>query len=582
MALRYRRRRSRVGDWRRWRWRWRWRTLYVCAELAPDGCPAIMVERMTEAFASYHRRPRSASAANALRQLREKVATELDLAELMTFQFPLEAAERAERLERLAVEAGDEHLELRALLVRADMQSRQGRSVAAGRLLRSVNRWATEHEDQYLLARSHRLLGSFFGSLGDDVAFLEHALKGVQLLAPEVRPALRADHLSALGMAQAHLGVFEEGRRSYSEAETLVQRLGDGYRHVLIVNNQAYLEYLAGDHQRALKAIGRLEDLARQHGIELVSRCLHTIARVYLELGRLVEAEGVLQKALGSDEAGEFTEGYGEAECLLSLAEAQRRGGALANTDATLKRCREVCREHSLHGILPRVRQEQAELYAAQGRMAEAFAEFREFHRDAQQRVSEAHLARAQTLQIVYDYEQTRRTSELMQDMAFRDPLTNLYNRRYLDSQLPTMLGTSAQASEVISVAFIDLDHFKRINDTLSHAVGDRVLCQISDLLVEAAPLPAFVARMGGEEFLVVLPGFDHETAVERCLALQHWIRTFDWTPLTEDIPVRASIGLVTAPAGTSAQAQLLLEADRNVYAAKSNGRDQTVATERT
>ena len=191
-------------------------------------------------------------------------------------------------------------------------------------------------------------------------------------------------------------------------------------------------------------------------------------------------------------------------------------------------------------------------------------------------------MARARTLQTVYDFEQSRRTSQLLQELAFQDPLTSLYNRRYVDSQLPLLVGAAAGEDDVISVAFIDLDHFKRINDTLSHQVGDQVLKQFATLLTEAAPAPAFVARMGGEEFLLVLPDTDHEEAARCCAILQHRIRALDWSPLTHDVPVRASIGLVSARADRHDQASLLAEADRNVYAAKSKGRDQTVASDQT
>ena len=537
---------------------------------------------MTERVASYPSRSRSVSADSALEGLRTHVAEELDVVELMTAQFPVEAAERAAELERQAVEAGDEHLQLRALLVQADVQGRQGQSVASGRLLRSVNRWAVDHEDQYLLARSHRLLGTFFGSLGDDVAFLEHAMQGVALLAPDARPALRADHLSALGIAQGRLGASEEGRGSYAEAEALAQQLGDVYRQVLVVNNLAYLEYQAGEHTRALEAVERFRELAERHHVELEPSYLDTIARVYLEVGRFAEAEAVLLRMLDMNAERDFREADAMAECLLTLAEVQRRGRSLTDAEASLQRCRDLCRERSLHGVLVRVRQEQAELYAAQGRMAEAFAEFKAFHREAQQLTSEARMARARTLQTVYDFEQSRRTSQLLQELAFQDPLTSLYNRRYVDSQLPLLVGGAAGEEDVISVAFIDLDHFKRINDTLSHQVGDQVLRQFAALLTEAAPAPAFVARMGGEEFLLVLPDTDHEEAARCCAILQHRIRAFDWSPLTQDVPVRASIGLVSARADRHDQASLLAEADRNVYAAKSNGRDQTVASDHT
>lgn len=155
--------------------------------------------------------PRTAEAADEASRLRMALAEELDTVELATAQFPVESGDRAAELERVAVEIGDEHLQLRCLLVQADVQGRQGQSVASGRLLRSVNRWATEHDDHYLLARSHRLLGTFFGTMGDDVAYLEHAMQSVQLLDDDSRPALRADHLSNLGIAQGRLGAPSRG-----------------------------------------------------------------------------------------------------------------------------------------------------------------------------------------------------------------------------------------------------------------------------------------------------------------------------------------------------------------------------------
>ncbi len=343
---------------------------------------------------------------------------ELRVLELSTSESPAPAGERASQLEREATAAGNEHLRMRARLVQADAQGRQGQSVASGRLLRSVHRWATEHDDQFVLARSHRLLGAFFWHLGDDVAFLEHAMAGVELLPPDVGPALRADHLNSLGMVQGRVGAFEEGRRSFAEAEKLVERLGDPYRQAFIINNTAYLEYRAGERQRGLEAVNRLLALAEEHGIELVSRYLDTIARVYLEVGRFAEAEDVLQQMLERTEESDFAEADGRAECLLTLAEVERRGGSLAEAEITLQRCVKLCEQSSLHEVMVRVRKEQAELYAAQGRMAEAFSEFKRFYREAQELTSEARKAHSRTLQTVYDLEQVQRNSQLLEEVA--------------------------------------------------------------------------------------------------------------------------------------------------------------------
>lgn len=535
---------------------------------------------MTERGAPPRGDARDVELADEAERVRAWLADQLDSVELSTAQFPVEAEEQAAELERLAVEIGDEHLQLRSLLVQADVKGRGGQSVASGRVLRSVNRWANAHDDQYLLARSHRLLGSFFGTLGDDVAFLEHAMQSVELLAEDARKALRADHLSSLGIAQGRLGAPEEGRASFDEAERLSAELGDSYRQVLIVNNVAYLEYQCGEPDRALTAVERLIGLAEEHGIELDPHYLDTIARVYLEVGRFSEAEEILSGILVDGEAGRLGDADGVAEFTLTLAEVQRRRGATDEAEASLRECRELCEQRSLHGVLVRVHQEQAELYAVQGRFEEAFTEHKAFHRLSQQLRSDARLARARTLQTVFDYEQARRASERFEELAYRDPLTNLRNRRYVDTSLPTILESSDCESDVISVAFIDLDHFKRINDTLTHLVGDEVLRQFAALLADAAAEPSYVARMGGEEFLLVMPGADHEKAVRLVEELQERIRAYDWTPVTRDIPVRASMGLATALVRGTEQSALLAEADRNVYAAKDAGRDRVIASD--
>jgi two-component system cell cycle response regulator len=85
---------------------------------------------------------------------------------------------------------------------------------------------------------------------------------------------------------------------------------------------------------------------------------------------------------------------------------------------------------------------------------------------------------------------------------------------------------------------------------------------------------------MGGEEFLLVLPSLDHASALNRCDHLQSAIRDYPWHTITRELAVRASIGLVTALAEEITQAELLAEADRNVYAAKIGGRDRITSSD--
>jgi two-component system cell cycle response regulator len=271
------------------------------------------------------------------------------------------------------------------------------------------------------------------------------------------------------------------------------------------------------------------------------------------------------------------TEGDAIAECRLTLAEArrldQRYDAAQEAVDAALR----MCDERNLGAVRARVREEQAALYAATGRFHEAYEEHRAFHADATALHSGQRDARARALQAVFEATEARRVSEHFREMAHRDALTGLYNRRYVNERLPALLGEASVRGTPISVAILDLDHFKRVNDTLSHSTGDTVLQHIAQLLAEAATGAAIAARMGGEEFLLIFPGVDAAEAAHRCERLRLRIRAHAWEPITGRLPVTTSIGVTTAPDGHGTPSGLLSQADRNLYAAKRAGRDRVV-----
>ena len=109
---------------------------------------------------------------------------------------------------------------------------------------------------------------------------------------------------------------------------------------------------------------------------------------------------------------------------------------------------------------------------------------------------------------------------ETLRSQAIRDPLTGLYNRRYMDETLVRELSRAARRSAPVSIFMIDLDHFKRLNDTSGHAAGDEVLKRFSQLLMSNVRREDVACRYGGEEFAVVLPELSLERAVERAEAL--------------------------------------------------------------
>jgi diguanylate cyclase (GGDEF)-like protein len=160
---------------------------------------------------------------------------------------------------------------------------------------------------------------------------------------------------------------------------------------------------------------------------------------------------------------------------------------------------------------------------------------------------------------------------------AVRDHLTGLHNRRRLDRILEEALAQAAGA-EPVGLVLLDVDHFKRVNDEHGHAVGDRVLRGIAGVLRAATRPGDTIARLGGEEFVVVLPGADREQARERAEALRTACGLWQ-----HDIPgggarVTVSAGVAAAPVDGADVAALLEACDRALYAAKAAGRDR-VAT---
>jgi diguanylate cyclase (GGDEF)-like protein len=511
-------------------------------------------------------------------QVEAQLAAALQAMEMAPIADFRTVAAPAERAERLAVESGRPDLQMRARLVRAEAMLREGDPAASGRIAHEAHAWATAHGHPYLLARSHRLLCLFFRHVGDLADSLAHAVQSVAHTGDQVPPRIRAGHLSNLAMVLDENGSRDEARRRFQESLDLATAIGDAELSLQVLNNMAYTAYEHDDHEAAERLVDRMRAIEIRNGPLLRANDLDTIARTEMMRGRYAEAEETLRPILDGSAGHLLTEADSLAECLLTAGEAQRLGGNMASAQATLDRAVRICEERGLGSVRARVREEQAQLYAAAGRYREAYEEYRLFHAETQALQSAQREARARTLQAVFETDEARRESLRFREMAQRDALTGLHNRRFVDERLALLLEQSAERNTPLSAALIDLDYFKRINDTLSHAAGDLVLKQVAALLADAAADDAVAARLGGEEFLLMLPDTDVEEAVRRCERLRQTIQAYAWQPVTGEIPVTASIGVTTVTDVNSTPSALLAQADRNLYAAKRAGRNRVVA----
>ncbi|MEC5194860.1 diguanylate cyclase (GGDEF)-like protein [Xanthomonas campestris] len=171
------------------------------------------------------------------------------------------------------------------------------------------------------------------------------------------------------------------------------------------------------------------------------------------------------------------------------------------------------------------------------------------------------------------------RLRETLRQQSIRDPLTGLFNRRYLEEALNHELSRCTRRVQPLSVLMLDVDHFKQFNDLHGHSGGDRVLAAIGELLLTQTRGEDICCRYGGEELTIILPEVDLATASAMAEKLRAGIDALQVMADGVSLPkITASFGVATFPGHAGNAAQLLRKADEALYRAKQAGRNQVVS----
>ena len=371
------------------------------------------------------------------------------------------------------------------------------------------------------------------------------------------------DAFESRGDTAAAQDAIERARRHGEEALIVARRSGNAYREALTLSNLGRYLGVSGRERAAFTLLDHARALALENGHRaLVLACDGNRAELLVREKRHDEAIPLLIEALAG--AQELYANSMVQDMHLQLYLAHKARGDLA----------EALTHHEAYHALTKEQLEQRN--DAQSRLMMNRLELDQALFGAERSRMQAELQRVRAEQMAAEAERLQAQARELGRYVLADPLTGLGNRRQVERELPRLLAHSARKGEPLALAMLDLDHFKQVNDRFGHAVGDAVLMATADLFRARVRGGDLIARMGGEEFLIVFAHASLEWAREACERLRLAIEGHDWAQVAPGLQVTISIGLCLASAQRDGT-QLLEQADLALYQAKNEGRNRVV-----
>ena len=390
-----------------------------------------------------------------------------------------------------------------------------------------------------------------------------------------------------LGRANENLAAWTDARQAFEAALALCREISYRRGEAHALRGLASVRNATGDARGALELLAEAEALQRQVPDARLRAQIQLQRGIALrQLKRPADALAALNEALGI-----FKHAESQAELVTTL-------GALAGTQADLGDWRSAYERQREHKeISDRLLQRQLDQRFATLKVA--------FDAEAKDRENQALLRERQVAQTALDHSlqsgrlqlgliafavvlllaltamalRMRRATARMRVLAMTDELTGLPNRRAVLARLRDQLERPGAGPCAVMIA--DLDHFKTINDRLGHAIGDEVLRAVGSVLADAVREPVFVGRLGGEEFLVVLPQTGLEAARQAAERIREQVGALETRHLADASQLTVSLGVTVSRPGQDGLSDLLRRADEALYAAKHGGRNR-VATQDT
>jgi diguanylate cyclase (GGDEF)-like protein len=461
-------------------------------------------------------------------------------------------------------------------------------------------------QDRFWVASTLGAAHYYTNRIDEAIRHLYDGLEALRAAAPSPQlPAVMANLAAAL----VYVGDYEAARELALDALGLLAHFDNPQAALAARTNLAESLLALGEPAAALAEVDAvLEAAMAERGLPPLNHFCAVAAEVYALHGRYSDAGRCV--AIASAIRDRYPGSHNEVHyrwCVAVLAAAE---GPDASAFDALERAVEAAEILGHAPVICKAHERLAVRYAALGRFEEAYRHQAQLTAAQVLRLGNRAHVQYYLLKVQHDLKHARverdradrqrqetlalngqlerlnaelhrkvREIETLQSQlaaeAMLDPLTRLFNRRYLDAAMPSLLAAAERRGEALTVALVDVDYFKRINDRFGHPAGDAVLVRIGELLNHSLRSSDIVCRYGGEEFCIVLPDTDRAGALTVLSALAARLRqlAIRWESHVID-QLTFSAGVAAYPGHGRSFADLVANADRALYAAKGAGRD--------
>lgn len=495
---------------------------------------------------------------------------------------------------QLAADAGDPHGQAEALLRIARVDTFVSRLRSAHRAAHRAVQLFEQAGDPAGEARSLVIYSYVASCLRRNELAVTSAIMATSLAQPLGDPRLLASAYNARGIALIANGDFDRSAEALDRAAEYAARCGEAaafqprlnrcYGEIVRASVERHLYSHPADGARLEQALEACRSLARASRLPQLGDDAEPTPRALLSFAECIaaawrdatdEADSHATR-VAAHAAKHSRTSWLHAVAMWAQCEVARCRGDHSVAAASVRAMIDVALSVEHEQIARTGHMLASDILDAQGRSREALVELRSLaRRDIEtRRESFGHhdsVAKRQ-LELRRRSQQLRELeveSRRLEQWSLEDPLTELPNRRQLEHALAEALDSGAASRRGPAIALIDVDRFKGINDRYSHAIGDRVLQSLADLLrahVRQGDLPA---RLAGDEFVIVFRDADLRTAHGACERLRAAVRGFAWHELAPGMEVDISVGLAEATPQDTIHT-LLARADEDMYRMKS------------